>query len=60
MAKYAVLNGNTVVNLIMADTLEIAEAVSNSTCVECEIIDVELGFTYNPDTNTFTDPEIVE
>ena len=34
MGYFAVLNDTTVVNVIVADTLEIAEAVSNATCVE--------------------------
>jgi len=34
MADFAVLSGNLVVNVIVADTIEIAEAVTNATCIE--------------------------
>lgn len=34
MAKFAVLNGNTVVNFIVADSKEIAEQVTKSVCIE--------------------------
>jgi hypothetical protein len=34
MATYAVIENDTVVNLIVADTLEIAETVTGLTCVE--------------------------
>jgi hypothetical protein len=37
MAKnYAVLNGDIVVNVIVADTLTIAKQVTNAECVECD------------------------
>ena len=34
MATWAVLAGNSVVNIIVADTKEVAEAVTNATCIE--------------------------
>lgn len=34
MATFAVLLGNSVTNIIVADTVEIAEAVTNATCIE--------------------------
>ena len=34
--NYAVLNGNTVTNVIVAESLEIAQAASGSPCVECD------------------------
>lgn len=34
MANYAVISSNLVVNVIVADTVEIAEAVTGSTCIE--------------------------
>ena len=34
MANYAVLNGNIVENIIVADSLEIAETITEKTCVE--------------------------
>lgn len=61
MPTYAVLNNNIVSNLIVADTLETAELVTKLTCVEyITPPNIEIGFIYNPDTNTFTDPEVTE
>ena len=34
MATFAVINGNTVENVIVADTKEIAEEVTSKTCIE--------------------------
>jgi hypothetical protein len=37
MAKnYAVMNGDSVMNVIVADTKKIAEEVTNAECVECD------------------------
>lgn len=60
MPKYAVLNNNKVTNIIMADTLEVAEEVTKSTCIETEVVHVLIGYTYNETTNTFTNPEVTE
>jgi hypothetical protein len=34
MTNFAVLSGNTVMNIITADSLEIAESVTGLTCIE--------------------------
>ena len=61
MPTYAVLNSNIVSNLIVADTLKTAELVTKLTCVEYVTPPlVEIGFVYNFDTNTFTDPNVTE
>ena len=36
LKNYAVLNNDTVLNVIIAESLEIAEAVSGSPCIECD------------------------
>jgi hypothetical protein len=36
MANYAVLNGDTVTNVIDAPSLEVAEEATGSECVECD------------------------
>jgi hypothetical protein len=60
MANYAVLVNGVVDNIIVADTQEIAEAVTQKTCVEVnEEIAVNIGWTY--DGTTFIAPkEITE
>lgn len=48
MATFAVLNGDTVINIIIADTKEIAEEVTNSTCVEYTTENpAGIGWTYD-------------
>ena len=48
MATWAVLSGNAVTNIIVADTKEIAEAVTNATCVEyTESNPAGIGWTWD-------------
>ena len=57
MANFAVLNGNTVHNIIVADTKETAEYITGTTCIEYnETNPAGIGWTY--DGTTFTAPEI--
>jgi hypothetical protein len=57
MAEYAVISGNTVVNVIVADTKAIAEEVTGLTCVQYEKEKlVTIGWTY--DGAEFTAPVI--
>lgn len=57
MATYAQLSGNTVSNVIMADDKEATEQA-----LDCVLIEYTpdnpagIGWTYNPDTNTFAPP----
>ena len=47
---FASLSNNMVTNLIAADTLEVAEAVANATCVEyTDHTTVAIGWTYDGD-----------
>jgi hypothetical protein len=57
MKKFAVLDSsNKVVNIIVAGSKEIAEAVSSSNCVQIDSNDaVSIDYTY--DGTTFTAPE---
>ena len=55
MANFAVLNGNTVQNIIVAESKEIAEEVTNSECVECSV-GVGIGMTYDPIKDEFGAP----
>lgn len=55
MANFAVLTGNLVVNVIVADTVEIAEAVTHATCIEYTNENpAGIGWTWNG--TTFTPP----
>jgi hypothetical protein len=48
MANYAVLNGNNVENTIVAESLEIAETVTQKTCVEySDSNPAGIGWTYD-------------
>jgi|688.fasta_scaffold346121_4 hypothetical protein len=53
MAKFAVLNGNKISNVIIADTKEIAENLTNTTCIEILDSNVGLGYIYDSTTNSF-------
>jgi hypothetical protein len=53
MAKFAVLNGNKISNMIIADTKEIAENITNATCIEILDFNVGFGYIYDSATNSF-------
>lgn len=57
MATFAQINGNTVINVVVADTQQDAELATNCTCIEYTSDNpVGVGWTYDPNTNTFTPP----
>ena len=46
--NFAVISNGIVINLIVADSLEVAEAVSNFTCIEyANHTDAGIGWTYD-------------
>jgi hypothetical protein len=56
MNTFAVIEDNKVINIIVADTKEIAEQVTGQTCVEyTEENPVGIGYTY--DGENFIEPE---
>lgn len=59
MADYAVINNNTVINTIVADSLEIATEITEETCVEyTDDNPAHIGLGYNG--STFEQPIVVE
>ena len=59
MATFAVLNSGNVVNVIVADTKEIAEQVTNHTCVEyTEENPAGIGHIYDEATGIFSTPVV--
>jgi hypothetical protein len=57
MAYFAVISGNTVSNIIVADTRDTAELVTNALCVEIpDGASVHIGDLFKPETDTPTDP----
>ena len=59
MATFAVMNDNTVENIIVADTKEIAEQVTNKTCIEyTDENPAGIGYTYAD--GVFTAPVVEE
>ena len=61
MPKFAVMNNDVVANIIVAESKEIAEAVTRFTCIEyANESPVAVGFTYDSETNTFTNPFATE
>lgn len=59
MPNFAVLDGtNVVMNIIVAETLEIAEEVTHEECVEYTDDNLaEIGWIYDPETGKFSKPE---
>jgi hypothetical protein len=59
MALFAVINDNSVSNVIVCDTKELAETLTNQTCVEyTEDSGVAIGWTYAD--GVFTAPIVEE
>jgi hypothetical protein len=57
--NFAVIGNNVVTNIIVADSKEIAEQVTNATCIEySEANPAGIGWTY--DGTTFTAPIVQE
>jgi hypothetical protein len=57
MANFAVLKNNIVDNIIVCDSLEIAEEVTGQVCVEyTDENPAAIGWIYDPNTNTFSPP----
>lgn len=59
MKNFAVLDNNTVVNTIVADTKEIAEQVTNATCIEYNEAN-PAGIGYHYDGEMFIQPLVEE
>lgn len=62
MPRYAVLNGVSIVNFIIADSKEIAESITKLTCVECPpSTRIDVGGAYNFENQRFEEfpePEV--
>ena len=57
MANFAVITGTTVSNIIVADSLEIAEEVTGSVCVEYTSENpAGIGWSYDQATGLFSAP----
>lgn len=50
MAKFAVLDGENVINVIVADSKEVAEEVTGKTCIEFATENADIGGTYTNGT----------
>ena len=59
MKTFAVMSGNSVINIIVADTKEVAEEATNATCIEFnEINSASIGWQH--DGEKFIPPVIEE
>jgi hypothetical protein len=57
MANFAVLGGASVINVIVADSIEIAEELTGAICVEyTDANPAGIGWTYDAETQTFSAP----
>lgn len=59
MATFAVMSGDYVSNVIVADTKEVAEEVTNATCIEYDETN-PAGIGYQYDGEKFNLPVFVE
>ena len=62
MATYAVISGSTVSNIIVADTVEIAEAVTGCICIEYTADKpAGIGWAYDQHADVFVAPvEVID
>ena len=61
MATYAMMGGNTVTNIIMADDKEATEAALGCTLIEYTPENpAGIGWSYHPETGKFTAPQLAE
>lgn len=56
MPNFAVMNGNTVSNVIVADSKEIAEKIVGSVIEYTDTNPAGIGWTYDEATGVFTPP----
>ena len=60
MANYAVINGDIVENIIVAESLEIAETVTEKTCIEyTDDAPAYIGWAYDKETQKFNAVETI-
>ena len=61
MPTFAMMNGNTVENVIMADDKEATEAALRCVLIEYTSENpAEIGWSYDPETEKFIEPEVQE
>lgn len=61
MATYAMMSGNTVSNIIMADDKEATEAALHCTLIEYTPENpAGIGWTYDSETGKFNPPPVIE
>ena len=57
MKSFAVIEDNVVTNVIVAETLEVAQEVTGQQCVEYDDVKVSgIGYTYDPIKDEFVVP----
>lgn len=60
MPNFAILNeNNEVINVIVADSLEVATTVTQANCVELPEIGFGIGDTYNTVNNVFVSSQSI-
>lgn len=61
MPTYAMMSGDTVTNVIVADDKEATEAALKTTLIECTAENpASAGWTYDPETGRFIEPVVEE
>jgi len=55
--KFAVIKNNIVTNVILADSIDIAELVTGATCISSDV--AIIGAVYDQETGSFITPDPV-
>jgi hypothetical protein len=60
MPNFAVISNNQVINVIVADTKDIAESVSRNECILSDELGIGIGWVLNLETNEWVSPSVIE
>jgi hypothetical protein len=56
MPNFGVIRNNTIINVIVADTLEIAESVTKHTCILIDEMPIGINYVLNLETGEWKNP----
>ena len=59
MPNFGVISNNQIINVIVADTKEVAESVSKNECILIDGTFIGAGHILNQETNEWFDPRLV-
>lgn len=60
MPNFGVISNNQIINVIVADTKEIAESVSKNECILADELGIGIGWVLSSETNQWINPSGIE